>query len=110
MARKKDDTFYIVSYRDPKDNAIKTLRVRNIGDSDLGLSFVALSDFIFKDSVIIDPGEEDLKDRFANTKRLHLSIYAILSIEEKGEANAGLAFKHDKAKLLVLPTDPSPRD
>ncbi len=104
MAKKKSETYYVVSYRDSKDNDVKRLTVRSISDSNLGLTFVALSDFVFKDSVIIDPGEEDLKDRFADTQRLHLSIYSILSIEEKGAANKGLKFKHDKGQLLVLPT------
>ena len=106
MTSRKKDTFYVVSYRDPKDNNIQTLRARTITDSNLGLSFVALSDFVFKEeTVIIDPSEEDLKDRFKDTKRLHLSIYTILSIEEKGTSNAGISFKHDKSNLVILPSD-----
>jgi hypothetical protein len=102
---RKEDTYYVISYRDPKDTKVKSLNARTIEDSNLGLSFVAVSDFLFKESVIIDPSEEDLKDRFADTKRLHLSIYTILSIEEKGDAHEGLTFKHDKANLVVLPSD-----
>jgi hypothetical protein len=109
MTQKKDETYYIVSYRDPKDGDVKTLSARTIQDSNLGLSFVALSDFVFKeDTLIIDPSEEDLRERFEGTKRLHLSIYTILSIEEKGKTNEGLKFKKDKANLVVLPSDRTP--
>ncbi len=103
MARKKDATSYVVSYREPKDNKIVTLTVRSIESSDLGLSFIALSDFVFKENpLIIDPSEQDLRDRFENTRRLHLSIYTILSIEEVGKANKGLALKGRKSNVVVL--------
>jgi len=102
-------THYLVTYRDPKDNKVVSLRVRKVADSDLGLSFVAISDFIFKEgSLIIDPSEEDLRDRFAHTRRLHLSIYSILSIEEVGKSHKGLKFKQDKSNVLVLPRDKPP--
>lgn len=105
VVKKKEDLYYIVSYRDPKDSKVKTISARHVEDSSLGLSFVALSDFIFKESLIIDPSEEDLKERFQDTRRLHLSIYTILAIEEKGRSNRGLHFKKNKSNLLVLPGD-----
>jgi len=109
MAKRKD-TYYEISYREPKDGKVVAIRARTIKDSDLGLSFVAISDFVFKeDSLIIDPGEEDLRDRFKNTRRLHLSIYSILSIEEVGMSNRGLTFKRDKSNILTLPTDRAPK-
>jgi len=103
MAKKKETTSYVVTYREPKDNKIVTLTVRSIESSDLGLSFIALSDFVFKENtLIIDPSEQDLRDRFDNTRRLHLSIYTILSIEEVGKANKGLALKAKRSNILVL--------
>jgi len=105
----KPKTHFVVTYRDPKNDKIVSLKVRKVQDSDLGLSFVAISDFIFKeDSLIIDPSEEDLKDRFANTRRLHLSIYSILSIEEVGKRHRGLKFKQNKSNVLVLPREKPP--
>lgn len=103
-----DSNCYIITYRDPRDDKIISLVARRIEDSNLGLSFIAVSDFIFKEnSLIINPQEEALKDRFAKTKKLHLSIYTILSIEEVGEAVKGIKFKKDKSNLLILPKNKS---
>ncbi|MBF0312940.1 MAG: DUF1820 family protein [Oligoflexia bacterium] len=100
---------YIITYRDAKNNKIVSLKAKSICDSNLGLSFVAISDFLFEtSSTIINPVEDELKQRFEHTKALHISIYTILSIEEVGMDldHQGLSFKRDKHNLLVLPTDP----
>jgi len=112
MAQKKQDTFYIISYREPKDGKVLTLRAKTVTDSSLGLSFVAISDFVFNTtSVVINPEEEDKKRHFADVKTLHLSIYSIISIEEIGEGNKGLKFKKDKSNLVVLSGEqPIPKD
>lgn len=96
-------------YRDPAGGKTVTLRVRKIEDSDLGPTFVALSDFVFDTgNLIIDPEEEDLKKKLAETRRLHLSIYSVLSIEERG--GRGLGIRQDRSNLVFLPPDrPGPR-
>lgn len=106
MATKKEPTFFLISYRDVKDNQIISLKVKKIEDSTLGLSFIKISDFIFDtQSVIAQPIEEQLKKRFENVKSMHLSIYSILSIEELGMKHVGLKFNKDKSNLVTLPTD-----
>ena len=71
-----------------------------------GISFVAISDFIFDtNSILVNPEEESKKLKFENIETLHLSIYSILSIAEIGENNKGLEFKKDKSNLLVLRSD-----
>ena len=103
---KKDKTCFLVTYRDPTDHGIVTLKSKTIRDSSLGLSFVALSDFIFEtSSVIVDPEEEAKKLRFENIKVLHLSIYSIMSIAEVGDHPQKLEFKNDRSNLLVLRTE-----
>lgn len=104
------ETYYVVTYRDPEkliEQKNLTLRVKSIGDSNLGLSFVKLSDFIFdQGSIVLDPNADKLKKRFENTKSFHLSIYNIISIEEVGMNHQGLHFDKDKSNLYVIPAGP----
>ncbi len=106
MAVKRDESHYVINFRDPKDGKIAELKARSIQDSRLGLSFVALSDFVFDESFLVaNPTEEAMKKRFALTKSLHLSIYSIISIEERGQKNKGLKFKKNKSNVIVLAQD-----
>lgn len=101
----KNKTFYIINYKDPKDNKTVALKAGKVSDSSLGLSFISVSDFIFDSgTLVVNPAEEDLKRRFEHVKTLHLSIYTILSIEEVGPDHNGLKFKKDKSNLVVLNT------
>ncbi|MCX8043371.1 MAG: DUF1820 family protein [Desulfobacterota bacterium] len=112
MAKNEHDNIFVITFRDHKDGHAVTLKAKKVTDSSLGLSFVAISDFVFdSESLVVNPAEEDLKRRFASVKTLHLSIYSILSIEEVGRGHKGLSFAHDKSKLLVLPgATRSPKD
>jgi len=110
MAKKKEETFYLITYREAKDAKILTLKAKKVTDSTLGLSFVAISNFVFDTkSVVINPEEEDQKRQFDGVKTLHLSIYSIISIEEVGEAHKGLKFQKDKSNLVVLSTEQQPK-
>jgi hypothetical protein len=106
MARKKEETMYLITYRNAKDAKVVTLKAKTVTDSSLGLSFVAIADFMFDTkSVVINPEEEDQKRQFEGVKTLHLSIYSIISIEEVGEDHKGLKFKKDKSNLVVLSSE-----
>lgn len=100
----KKDSYYIVSYREPKENKIVECKAKTISDSTLGLSFISISDFVFTstNSVVVDPTEEYLQKRLENVRSLHLSIYSIISIEEVGESVEKLNFRNDKSNLVVL--------
>src|SRR6056297_1902238 len=103
MAQNGKNTFYIITYREPKEGKIVTLKARTVTDSSLGLSFIAVSDFVFDTSaLVVNPAEEDQKKRFEGVKSFHLSIYSIISIEEVGPEHQGLKFTKDKANLVVL--------
>ncbi len=112
MTAKKKDTYFIITYRDPVSEKQVSIKAGTVTDSSLGLSFIAISDFVFEQNVlVVNPQEEDMKRRFAEVKTLHLSIYTVLSIEEVGPQHAGLRFKKDKSRLLVLPgSAPAHRD
>ncbi len=105
---KKDDSCYIVTYRDPKEDKVVQLKAKSIRDSSLGLGFVAISDFVFvTDTLVLNPAEEQLKSRFKDVRTLHVSIYTILSVEEVGPSHRGLKFEKDKSNLVVL-KNPAP--
>ena len=106
MAR-KEDTHFVVTYRNPeKLGENVTVNVRKISDSSLGLTFVSLSDFVFGNrSPIVDPNEDSLRQRFQNTKSLHLSIYNIVSVEEVGEENSGMSLAKDKSNIVFFNPD-----
>ncbi len=105
----KDSSIYVVTYKDPNDGSVVTIKVRTIEDSSLGLTFIALSNFQFEtSSVLVNPEEEARQKRFQNIKTLHLSIYSIISIAEMGTETPKLAFKNDKSNLVMLPQQDPP--
>ncbi len=98
---------YLIQYRDPKDGRSVSIKARKITDSILGLSFIAISEFVFEEAgLLVNPEEEAKKLQFENVKTLHLSIYSILSISEMAENTRSLNFKNDRSNLLVLTTEP----
>ena len=106
--KNKDLGYYVITYRDPKEEKVLQLKARTVKDSSLGLSFISISDFVFATkSVVVSPQEDYLKKRFENVKRLHVSIYSILSIEEVGEKTS-LNFSKDKSNLVVLNSNSAP--
>lgn len=92
-----------MTYRNPEDSAVSTLKVRTVEDSDLGPGFICLSDFVWDRSRLANPTEEALKARFADTRRLHLSVFMILSIAEIGTDHPGLELENDRSNLVILP-------
>ena len=98
------DDHYVVTWRDPRNGEIATLRARTIRDSQLGLTFIAVSDFVWDSgSPIVNPAEEALARRFERTKTLHLSIHTVITIEEVGAG--GLALQGDRSNLVLFPPD-----
>lgn len=102
-------SFFIINYKDPQEKKNITLKALTISDSNLGLSFVKVSEFIFntENLSVINPEEEKLKKRLEKTKSLHLNIYSIVSIEEIGLDHEGLRFQKDKSNLVIFPSSPT---
>ncbi len=112
MPQPEQKTYFLITYREPTEGKVISIKARTVTDSSLGLSFIAISDFIFDSgSLVVNPAEEEQKRRFENVKTLHLSIYTIISIEEVGADHRGLKFQKDKSNLVVLSNDSQyPRD
>lgn len=103
MASIGSNTWYAVTFREPHESKVTTIKARSVEDSQLGLGFVCFSDFVFEtNKVVLNPAEEALQSRYAHVKRIHLPIYAVLSVEEVGEENEGLSLESDRSKLIVL--------
>ena len=104
-----ENTFYNITYKDPIEGKVVSLKAKKIHDSSLGMSFIAISDFVFNTSnVVVDPAEESLSKKFQNIKKLHLSIYGVISVEEIGVEHKGLSFINDKSNLVVFPKNETP--
>lgn len=109
MAGKDLSSHYLIHYRDPKDGKIQALKAHRIEDSNLGLSFVRISEFFFDTgTVVVQPSEVQLEQRFEGVVSLHLSIYSIVSIEEIGPKITALKFKKSRSNLLAFPSEPQP--
>ncbi len=105
-SKKSSSAYFVVTYRDLKEGQIHSIKAKSIVDSSLGLSFIAVSDFIFEtDSVVVNPSEEALAHRFEDVKTLHLSIYCVISIEERGASPKDIKFKDDKSQLKIIQAD-----
>lgn len=103
--QKKQKTYFRISYRDPIEGKVVDLKATKVEDSNLGLGFIAVSDFVFDLSpVLADLAQENLRKRLEDVKSVHLSVYTIISIEEVGVRNRGLTFKNDKSNLVILPS------
>lgn len=99
------DTVFTVTFRTPEEGNVTTLKVRQVGDSDLGPGFVCLSEFVFDTGLLVlNPSEEALARRYENVRRLHLNVFSILSIAEVGIEHPGLQLEHDRSNLVILPT------
>lgn len=106
MPRKsRSESHFVVTYRDPVEEKVTTLRAQTISDSSLGLSFIRISDFLWNTgALVVSPSEEALQKRLEHTRSLHLSIYTVLCIEEIGK-NADLNFESERNRLVVLKPD-----
>lgn len=59
MGQTKEKIYYMITCRESREGKVKTLKARTVSDSSLGLSFVAISDFIFDTSArVVNPAEE----------------------------------------------------
>ena len=104
MKNQESPTYYKVTYRDPKDGKTVDLKAKTIKDSNLGLSFIFVSDFILshemsffitaKDNIILDKVIHEnihheiiptLNDRisFINDFKSLISIYRLLKIYKR---------------------------
>lgn len=85
---------------------------RKLTQSDL-YGFVEVEEIVFgeKSAIVVDPGEESLKNEFGNVKRLLIPFNAISRIDEVEKEGSGKVFAISKPsdKGGVAPLVPPPR-
>lgn len=83
------ESLYLVTIPDTRLGRHVVLRVREISDSALGVMFVRLAGFVFDAAgPIVNPVLEAERERFADTRVLHVNRMSIISIEEVSDASA----------------------
>ncbi|MBA2321713.1 MAG: DUF1820 family protein [Deltaproteobacteria bacterium] len=103
MSDTAPEPLFAVSFRDFRSGENVTVRAREVRDSTLGIAFVAISGFVFdRSGLVVNPTDEALARRFENIRTLHLSIHAILAIEELGPDHRGLTFEVDRSKVMLF--------
>lgn len=81
---------------------------RRVSSSDLwGFTCVSELEFAPRDSLLVDPTEERLREEFQRTRVLHLPMHSIVRIEEVAERGTA-AIRDDKTgdKVVHLPLPP----
>ncbi|GMQ99246.1 MAG: DUF1820 family protein [Zetaproteobacteria bacterium] len=79
----------------------------HVGASDM-LGFVEISHLQFgeKSSVVLDPGEESLKNEFKRVKRTYIPVHSVIRIDEVeklGHAKITEAPEESKGNVMTLP-------
>ena len=96
-------TIYKVTFID-KDEAYQ-LYAAKVYQADL-FGFIAIEELNFaqKNSMVVDPSEERLKDEFRNVKRFFVPMHSIIRIEEvEKTGNAKITEISDKVTQLHRP-------
>lgn len=84
------------------------LYVESVGQSDI-LGFVELRKIIFGENttVVIDPGEEKLKNEFSGVSKILVPVQAIVRIDEIEKHGKSKIFELDaNANVLTFPPSP----
>lgn len=78
------------------EGRIFELYAREVGQG-LLFGFVEIADLVWgsKSEVIIDPGEQELRNEFAGVERLHVPMHAMVRIDEVDKGGS--------AKIIPLP-------
>jgi hypothetical protein len=71
---------------------------RRVGQGNL-FGFVAIEEIVFGETstVVVDPGQERVKNEFQGVKRTHIPMHSILRIDEVDKEGIAKITTHDKA-------------
>jgi len=103
-----DDRIYRVSF--VNQDKVYELYVRHVYQSEVW-GFIELEGFVFgsRTELLVDPGEEKLKQQFAEVKRSFVPIQAVIRIDEVQQE--GVAKIMDvKGSVAQFPVMPPKRD
>jgi hypothetical protein len=74
-------TIYRVTF--VNQERVYEIYARSVGESDL-FGFIALEELVFSEtsSIVVDPGQERLKNEFSGVKSTYIPMHTILRIDE----------------------------
>ncbi len=103
-----DERLYRVSF--VNQDKVYEVYVRHVYQSDMW-GFIQLEDFVFgsRSELLVDPGEEKLKQEFADVNTCYVPMQAIIRIDEvKTEGVARIS--EAKGNITAFPLTPPRRD
>ena len=82
---------------------------RQIYQSDMW-GFVEVEELVFgeRSQIVVDPGEEKLKNEFSGVKRSYIPLQAIMRIDEVEKEGAARISDASSAKFAPFPVAPQP--
>jgi len=80
------------------------LYAREVGQSDM-YGFIEVADFVFgeKSSVVIDPGEEKIKQEFSGVTNTYIPMQHIIRIDEVEKAGTQKVRSSEKSSVTPFP-------
>ena len=85
------------------------LFARQIYQSDMW-GFVEIEELVFgeRSKIVVDPGEERLKNEFSGVKRSYIPLQAIVRIDEVEKEGSARISDSNGSKISPLPLNPQP--
>ena len=82
---------------------------RQIYQSDMW-GFVEIEELVFgeRSQILVDPGEEKLKNEFSGVKRSYIPLQSIVRIDEVDKEGAARVSEGGGAKIAPFPVTPQP--
>ena len=109
MAKQKKDKLYRIAFLN--HGKVYELFCSGVNTSHL-LGFVEVSGLAFdeKDSLVIDPTEEKMRDEFEGVEVLHLPMHSVLRVEQvKKKGQAVIRDRESGEKVMPFPVQPGGR-
>lgn len=102
MALKKARRIYKVIFQ--SQGQVVEIYARQVSQGSI-FGFVEIEGLLFgeRTKVVVDPGEERLKQEFDGVKRFHVPLHAVLRIDEVEREGRGRMVKGDGSSVMPFP-------
>ncbi len=109
MAKKDKDKLFRIAFLN--NGKVYELFCSDVHSSDL-LGFVQVTGLVFgeKDSLVVDPTEERMRDEFDGVEALHLPMHSVLRVERvRKKGQAVIRDRESGEKVTPFPIPPGSR-
>ena len=106
MAKKEDRIYRVIFVN---QDQVFELYAKHVYQSDMW-GFLEIEEFVFgnRSELVIDPGEEKLKNQFAGVKRSYIPSHAVIRIDEV-EHEGVPKITEAKGTIAAFPMTPAPK-